>query len=46
MSIQHAKPNEIVQLPLGMELANSKTTKGMKKPRPEVGLGSRNEPRS
>jgi quercetin dioxygenase-like cupin family protein len=26
MSIQHAKPNEIVQLPLGTALANSKTT--------------------
>jgi len=26
MSIQHAKPNEIFQLPLGTALANSKTT--------------------
>lgn len=26
MSIHHAKPNEIVQLPLGKDLANSKTT--------------------
>ncbi|MCY3005064.1 MAG: cupin domain-containing protein [Planctomycetota bacterium] len=26
MSIQHARPNEIVQLPLGAGLANSKTT--------------------
>lgn len=26
MSIQHAKPNEIVQLPVGISLANSKTT--------------------
>ena len=26
MSIQHAKPNEIVQLPLGTALTNSKTT--------------------
>jgi quercetin dioxygenase-like cupin family protein len=26
MSIQHARPNEIVQLPLGTALANSKTT--------------------
>jgi len=26
MSIQHAKSNEIVQLPLGTGLANSKTT--------------------
>jgi quercetin dioxygenase-like cupin family protein len=26
MSIQHAKPNEIVQLPLGTAFANSKTT--------------------
>lgn len=26
MSIHHAKPNEIVQLPLGTLLANSKTT--------------------
>ena len=26
MSIQHARPNEIVQLPLGAALVNSKTT--------------------
>ena len=26
MSIQHAKPNEIIQLPLGKALADSKTT--------------------
>lgn len=26
MSLQHAKPNEVIQLPLGVDLSNAKTT--------------------